>query len=151
VSHLDGGIEDLAHVDRFHLLAVRAREGLQVLDDVAHALGAGARFAQRALQLIEAVRQVAEHVGQVVHDVHERVVDLVCDAGGEHAHAGEALGLRELSFHLLAFADLARDQHQIILADEAAQLDGDLDREGRAVFAAKQLLGGQAIFPQLVQ
>src|SRR5690606_4876658 len=136
-----GRINERRNVGRAHAF-VRTRERLQVLHDIAHALGARARLAQCRTQLRQTLGKFAEHVRDVVQDVHQRIIDLVRDTRREYTHACQSVGLRELNLHLFALGDLPRHGEDVVLPDVATPRQRQLDGKLRAVFAYVVTLRG---------
>src|SRR5262249_1467718 len=128
----------------------------QALDDLAHALGAVARVADRSAGLRVLVAELAAGRAarclerlrrglEVSSDVGERVIDLVGDAGGEGPQARHAIGDQEPLAHALALGDVApAGDHGVRAADldEDARYFADPEAAVRAADPDLDDLGG---------
>ncbi len=114
---------------------VASRQGEQVLNDDAHALGAVERLAEHVLRLRatvvvgdEALKGHAELL-EVEHHVGQRVVDLVGDPGGQRAHRRHSVRLDEPTLHPLSLGDVAAEAEEagraFVLDRDRGDLDGD--------------------------
>ena len=95
------------------LVAVDAREREEIAHDGADAIDAFERDAERLAALRARIAQRRELTSRhldVVEDVGERVVDLVCDARGEHSDRREPLGREDLLAQPHALGDVAPDE-----------------------------------------
>jgi hypothetical protein len=153
-GHAQRGFENALHVDRAHRGLRRAREDLEVADDVAQPFGGLQGVAQFFLEL-DAILFAArvELEGRDAFDGHvqvgenggERVVDLVRHARGQDAHRGHAVGHHELLLQPAVLGDV-EDGGQV--AEAAAVLvDDGMERQhapqGGAVLAAQAALGAE--------
>jgi hypothetical protein len=129
----DRGFQGALEVERDALVAIAARERLEVAHDRFHARRAEARVAQELERIGElAVGHQLRHAMQLLVDHFERdeqigegVVDLVGNAGGEQSDRREAVLVNQLRLHLL-------ERTQIAASPELRRPPLELDRsDGR--------------------
>ncbi len=119
-GHVGGGVDHLVQVHGAEPVLLDTREGAEAARDSGDAAGAVERLIEVAQQLlprrrgelrvIEEPGQVIAEALQVVEHVRQRVVDLMRHAGGEHAHAGQPVGLGDLSLHPPARGEVVGDE-----------------------------------------
>jgi hypothetical protein len=113
---LERVLQHVLYVDGFEAALVRARERLEIADDRADPLGAMARLADPADDLVQTLpidsgaRKLTLEIAQAQDDVGERVVDLVRNARRQRAERGETVGLDQPCLDGLTLGDVASER-----------------------------------------
>ena len=110
----------------------RAGEVEQVLDDAAGPVGLLDEQAGVALHVLGQARVAVDQLAEA-DDRRQRVVELVRDAGDEHADRLHLLGLEQLPLQPLLVGEVADQVEEAALAAELHDADLDLDGEFGAV------------------